>query len=74
MKTPTRDCLRGHGPMSLVDGLFAVPQMTPNPTNALAGLLSTGEPQIVGTGKVYSFRLYVCNTCGALELVDSEKV
>lgn len=74
----TRDCLRGHGPMAKAEGLFGLPQMTIQPANKPSGLLSgeaaSGSGRLVSTGNVFSVRVYVCRTCGALEMVDSDKV
>lgn len=74
-----RTCPHGHGPMVLAEGLFGFPQMQLQPPNALAGLLSpqhaTQQPgRLTSTGKVFTVRVFACQTCGTLELVDSDKV
>jgi hypothetical protein len=58
-----RSCVRGHGTMEKLPGLWAL-----NQVNVAKG--SDGKLAAFDTGTRYVASLYRCFTCGFLELVD----
>jgi len=71
---PARTCLRGHGPMIVAEGSYALtgvdPDMPLQGVRAPAQLFapSTFRPN----GRVYALKIWRCPTCGFVELVDQE--
>ena len=60
-----RLCLRGHGAMDPVPGLWAFDQ--------IQAVVEPGSPRIVRiakTGTFYGVQIFVCRTCRSIEIVD----
>lgn len=63
----SRQCSRGHGPMVLMDGSYALLGVEPAPRqNLLAQMSTIYKPN----GSLFALKLYRCAVCGLVELVD----
>ena len=61
----TRNCLRGHGPMKLLEGLWVVAQVHRNDDQARS---------LAYTGKAAAALMYECEVCRTLELESESPI
>jgi hypothetical protein len=66
-----RKCIRGHSSVSAVPGIFAIPEVMALATNPMSNV--SGQKMVQNTGRLYTVKLFVCDMCGSIELVDAEK-
>lgn len=67
-----RACPRGHENMVEIEGLYGLPQFVSNQNQGLLqGTSAANGPDVLSTGRIYTVNLYLCQTCGTVEMVDS---